>query len=296
VKNRRDLFLLLTVLCFAVIAGCAAVPEKPQRPAAELPVVKPQPQPLPPGPVPETPSVTKYRALGMTYEKSGQLQKALLMWEAVAFLSGEAEAERKAEEVRERIRTTRESHLVAARAYLRNGSEVSARKELLLALSCDPGHHEALDMLRKSMYDSDYLIYEVREGDTPSKVARQVYGDAGKAFLVVYFSDLSGEEQLKAGTDLRLPIVDGEGKPGGETEGKARVAAIPKSPERQAEKTIDRSGAERHYNKGVAHFLIQELPQAVKEWEEALRLNPEHPNAGMDLQKARNIMKKRGQG
>jgi len=48
--------------------------------------------------------------------------------------------------------------------------------------------------------------------------------------------------------------------------------------------------AEEHYKTGVQYYVDQKLEQAVTEWEETLQLNPNHPNAGKDLVKARKLI------
>jgi len=48
--------------------------------------------------------------------------------------------------------------------------------------------------------------------------------------------------------------------------------------------------AEEHYKAGVQYFVDQKLEQAVTEWEETLRLYPDHPNARKDLVKARKLI------
>jgi len=45
--------------------------------------------------------------------------------------------------------------------------------------------------------------------------------------------------------------------------------------------------AESHYKKGLAYYSSGELDKAIEEWQETLRLNPTHPQAGQDLKKAR---------
>jgi tetratricopeptide (TPR) repeat protein len=50
--------------------------------------------------------------------------------------------------------------------------------------------------------------------------------------------------------------------------------------------------AETHYRNGVKHFLNEELELAVKEWKEALRLNPNHPKAAQDIEDAERLLKK----
>jgi len=45
--------------------------------------------------------------------------------------------------------------------------------------------------------------------------------------------------------------------------------------------------AEGHYKQGLAYYSSGDLDKAIEEWQETLRLNPTHPQAGKDLQKAR---------
>ncbi|MGD9081954.1 MAG: hypothetical protein PVJ50_01290 [Desulfobacterales bacterium] len=50
--------------------------------------------------------------------------------------------------------------------------------------------------------------------------------------------------------------------------------------------------AEVHYLKGVKHFLNEELHSAIKEWEKALALNPEHKKAKKNIKNARSLLDK----
>jgi tetratricopeptide (TPR) repeat protein len=45
--------------------------------------------------------------------------------------------------------------------------------------------------------------------------------------------------------------------------------------------------AESHYKKGLVYYGAGDLDKAIEEWQETLRLNPTHPQAGQDLKKAR---------
>lgn len=53
-----------------------------------------------------------------------------------------------------------------------------------------------------------------------------------------------------------------------------------------------RSQAEKHYRKGVNHFINEDLERAIKEWHHALELNPKHPKADQDMQNAIRLLKK----
>ncbi|MFZ0451017.1 MAG: hypothetical protein WAL98_17410 [Desulfatiglandaceae bacterium] len=49
--------------------------------------------------------------------------------------------------------------------------------------------------------------------------------------------------------------------------------------------------AESHYKKGMDYFLKEELGKAIEEWQTALRMNPDHPQAKSYLDKARAMLK-----
>jgi tetratricopeptide (TPR) repeat protein len=51
--------------------------------------------------------------------------------------------------------------------------------------------------------------------------------------------------------------------------------------------------AELHYKKGVAFYTEENFEEARKEWQETLRLNPNHPKADRDIQKLDQLLKKR---
>jgi tetratricopeptide (TPR) repeat protein len=53
-----------------------------------------------------------------------------------------------------------------------------------------------------------------------------------------------------------------------------------------------RAQAETYYRNGVKHFINEDLEQAVKAWERALSLNPNHPKARQDIENARRLLKK----
>ncbi len=50
--------------------------------------------------------------------------------------------------------------------------------------------------------------------------------------------------------------------------------------------------AEEFYNDGVRFFINQKLDEAIRSWEQTLALNPEHPKAPKDIEKARGLQQK----
>lgn len=50
--------------------------------------------------------------------------------------------------------------------------------------------------------------------------------------------------------------------------------------------------AEYHYKKGVKYFVDEKLDAAIAEWEETIRLNPEHRNGRNSLKQAKDLLDK----
>jgi tetratricopeptide (TPR) repeat protein len=174
--------------------------------------------------------------------------------------------------------------------HFHRNSIQAARKEFLIALTYNPGHVQALDFLKHKLIDPDYIIYETKGGDTLRKIAQQIYRDPEKEFLIAYFNELLEiKNPLESGMTLRLPILASAwmAKPTYSEEVLRKSDSPPKT-RKLGVKLQDQ--AEVHYAKGIRHFLAEELDKAIEEWEETLRLNPDHPNAKRDLQKARRML------
>ncbi len=50
--------------------------------------------------------------------------------------------------------------------------------------------------------------------------------------------------------------------------------------------------ADAHYRKGISYYLSENLDMAIREWEEVLRLSPNHLKAKKDLRNARRLQRK----
>jgi len=50
--------------------------------------------------------------------------------------------------------------------------------------------------------------------------------------------------------------------------------------------------AETHYLAGVRYFINEDLEKAIREWEEALKLNPNHSKAKSDMERAQGLLEK----
>lgn len=215
-----------------------------------------------------------YRTRAAEHEKKQEFYKALFMWQVVLSVTpDDGLAARKVKELERQIRTEANEHYRRGLEASNKNLSRTARKEFLIALAYDPRHQGALAALKRTTMERDSITYETKPGDTHQKIAQNVYRDPTKEFIVAYFS-ASGTNELKPGTLLRLPVIENKPKV------KASVA----------QKAQDKTSAENHYREGVKLFMADELEAAILEWEEALRLNPSHPHAKRDTDRARNIL------
>lgn len=130
-----------------------------------------------------------------------------------------------------------------------------------------------------------------------SALALEKSGETAKAlreFLAVLVLDPDHEAAFRRVKNRRLPDVDaGASK---------TVEKIPGYSRPDKERTEHRNAVERkegaerksreadaHYEAGVRRFLAEDLDGAIREWGKALSLDPAHPKARRDIEKARRL-------
>ncbi len=186
--------LFIVMLAFA---GCATQP----KPAVEEPRVTPEISAEKPAPDALT---LRYLNKASEYEKSGELRKSLQMLEIVSSLKpDDKEIINTIERLKAKVNALSDEHFKKGVSYYNNNSMDAARKEFILALLYNPGHKESLDYLKERLSGGDYISYEVKDGDTPETIARKVYNDPQKNFLVSYFA-----ERLTQGMTIKLPALE----------------------------------------------------------------------------------------
>jgi len=276
------------------LIGCAARPyvQKPPEIEPVPEVVQPTPEPI----VEKDPFKLfpeKFRMKALEAEKNRDVPRALFCWKVVhRFEPQDKAVSEKMKALESHLQREAERHFSRGLERFQKNAMQEARKEFLLCLTYQPGHTKAIEYLKYRMNEPDFLTYETREGDTLKKISREIYRDPDKDFLIAYFNDLEDKNPIKSGLTLKLPVITSIGvtkKSYPEEDAyKLKPNALSKTrkPEGQRQEQ-----AEAHYIKGANYFLAEELDKAIVEWEETLRLNPEHPNAKRDLEKARRILK-----
>jgi tetratricopeptide (TPR) repeat protein len=255
-------------------------------------VVQPTPEPI----VEKDPFKVfpeKFRLQALEAEKNRDFSKALFYWKVVhRFEPRDKVASEKMKALESHLQREADRHFSRGLERFQKNAIQEARREFLLCLTYQPGHAQAMDYLRYKLNEANFLTYETREGDTLKKISREIYRDPDKDFLIAYFNDLEDKNPIKSGLTLKLPVITSIGvtkktypeedayklKPG--------TSSKPRTSDGQQQEQ-----AELHYIKGARYFLAEDLDKAIVEWEEALRLNPEHPNAKRDIEKAKRILK-----
>ncbi len=300
-KISRPFKALAAFLTILLICGCATFPRAsrgglPGAERGEGAPAKMDSQRIP---------AERYRSLALRYEKDQQLYTAVFLWRVVRkFDRGDRQADEKIRELDLRIRSAAEEHFLNGVEYARRSAFDSARNEFLMTLAYDPNQPGALEFLRNAANFSGYTRYETKRGDTIRTVAQKVYGDPEKDFIIAHFGNMNSNDSLRPGTVLKLPLLEEK------AESKARRMAQPNMPQSSVSKQsasrtsvskpsslrvprdYDKAGAESHYRMGVSFFLAEDMQRAIREWEQALSLDPEHPNARRNIEKARNLLKK----
>lgn len=375
----KSLALLLLLSGCAVPATVRKEPPVPKPPEAMPPPAEP-PVVVKPAPRAEDPFAVFpeiFRGKAQSEERQGNLRMALLHWGVVrAFLPEDPEASGRVTALEREIRSVADGHLRQGKEKYREMKYEDARREFVAALTYDPFLEEAADYLKHRLARPDSRTYVTKEGDTPKSVAREIYNDPGKDFLVAYFNGLDAGASMRPGTRLTLPLLDipmagtargpVPAQPPVYVPAPARPPARPAYPDDSlekarasfrageyqkaaalAEQALERSPAsreardlrnaayyqlgtdylrkqeyanslrmfrrvdasyrdqkdmvarvesrlrreaERHYAAGLKRFLAEDLEGAVQEWETTLKLDPAHPKAKKDMERARRML------
>jgi len=298
-KAGKGRFLLVA----ALLAGCAgAIPSRVEQAKGYPPAPAVSRSAEPSDAFRGVPG--RYRERADAAEKAGDLRRALLYRKVVRGFSPEdAEAGKRVERLERKIRAQVDRHYRAALALEESGETAKALREFLAVLVLDPDHEAALRRVKNGrngmngkngVAEKETRSWTVREGDTLRKIAGEAYRDPEKDFLIAYFNRLPAGSPLPIGAELRLPDVDTRSSTASEKvsgysqpdkEGKdLRNAAQRKE---DAERKLREADA--HYAAGIRRFLAEDLEGAIREWEKALTLDPAHPKARRDIEKARRL-------
>ena len=185
--------LVHVLFCLAVLtlslSGCAALKK---RPVAE-----------------ESPEVRLERVLlerALEYERQGQSQKALQLYEAAL-----AVIVAKKKGLEESLRQDADKHYQRGLEFYEQGKYSQARREFLVALRLRPDFPEVLQLVKPAppLPIGRYVVHEVREGEYLTAIAKKYYGDQSKFEIIARANDLEDATKLYTGMKLIIPETEG---------------------------------------------------------------------------------------
>lgn len=141
-------------------------------------------------------------------EKKGEFKKALISLKILRQLN--PRDKKIAQEVidfEKKIQSKAQQHFNWGVSLYNKKKYNSAEREFLITLRFDPENKEALDYLKYRAEDRYSKFYTSKKNDTLKKIARKIYKDSSKHFLIAYFNGLSSNDRLSQGQRLRVPII-----------------------------------------------------------------------------------------
>jgi hypothetical protein len=131
------------------------------------------------------------RSRALDLEAQGELAMALDHWRLVQRMSmDQAEAGQRNRTPGKSDRRRGSVPLSNGLADLEGKKPAVARNHFLAALRLDPGFQPALRQIKARYSPFPLAVYLSAPGDRPVTVAKKVFGDEEKAFLVAWFNDL----------------------------------------------------------------------------------------------------------
>tara|TARA_R110000823_G_scaffold27609_8_gene80349 strand:- start:5747 stop:6577 length:831 start_codon:yes stop_codon:yes gene_type:complete len=215
---------------------------------------------------------------------------------------------------------------------LEAGDPVAARAELVLYLDSQPGSEVGQDLLQQIDLPADeYFPPEYREiplepGWSLSTVAQRYLGSVYRFHALAKYNGISEPRKLHAGKSLRIPLTAQALAAFNETDAGQDLplptgdlpdelaaepgieqplpelpvaAAEPSLPDEAASAdaiadatAVNAQRAEGLHREALNAYRAQDLDSAIALWDEALALDPEHPNAMLYRSQAIDLKRK----
>mgnify|MGYP000209319103 CR=1 FL=1 len=139
-------------------------------------------------------------------EAAGELDMALDHWRLIERIAFDRdEARREINRLQATIADAVQNHYHLGIEKMKAGEPDAARIHFLAVLRLDPSFQPALQQIKTGFTPFPLVVYHSQPGDRPCTIAEKVFGDAEKAFLVVWFNDLPKDAKIAPGSLLILP-------------------------------------------------------------------------------------------
>jgi len=192
----------LLVVALGILIGCAPRPAIPsgKTTASAAPEVSAEAQ--------HTTSPS-YLIKASTYENQGNLRMALYYLNIAAHVSPhDKQLSQKSIDLKQRIDKKAKFHFTAGVALYREQQFEKARQAFLKTLVYNPQHAEALIYLKTRLSPFKFVSYTAKKGEKKKDIAKKIFQDSGKAFLISYFAaETVDQEILKQEIRMQLPYL-----------------------------------------------------------------------------------------
>ena len=259
-KCRLGLFLFSIIFSGLTLGGCAAL--KKGRKVEESPEVRLE-------------KILLERAL--EYERKNQPHRALQSYEAAL-----AVLVAKKERLEDSLRTSAEKHYRRGLELQDQGKYAKARHEFLTALRLWPNFPEVVELLKpfQPKPHTRYVVHRVEEGEFLATIAQKYYNDQSKFGIIARFNNLEDAAKLKAGTQLRIPEIEGvsfgpaartqTAIPASDKKADEKIAAGAITPEQE----MDYDQAAIYQEQGVSLLEEGQYLAALHEFQKVLNTDP----------------------
>ena len=196
---------------------------------------------------------------------------------------------------------TKAQDLDEAVILLNDGDPKSASKKLKAMVKRDPGDVRAAQLLAsidadpKAALGNRAFDYRVVAGDTLQSLALRHLGDGLKFYLLARYNGIAVPKNLRAGQTIRVPgqapvAQQPASKPKPRQAPPAVVAApTPKTPVAPRTPNANPKRANELRLAGLSSLNRGQVPQAVRQLEQARTLDPANPVIQRDLARAKRL-------
>lgn len=150
-----------------------------------------------------------YARKAMQMEKARDLPMAIFCWHIVgSFRPDDPRPKAEIERLSSEALAEAQKHYTRGLKYSQEKKTALARDEFLKALFYNRDDRKSLAFLQKDLFPPEAVAYRVKKGDTDLSIAKKLYHDPKKSFLVAYCSGSGSMGSPVPGKILSLPIIE----------------------------------------------------------------------------------------